>query len=55
MGQDLTIVRIAARLSRIVRGAARVADHFYFECFEDFLPENGIEFYYYDQLDSTKL
>ncbi len=26
MGQDLSIVRIAARLSRIVRGAARVAD-----------------------------
>jgi hypothetical protein len=26
MGQDLTIVRIAARLSRIVRGPARVAD-----------------------------
>jgi proline iminopeptidase len=25
----------------------------YFECFEDFLPPNGIEFYYYDQLDST--
>ncbi|MBB5060579.1 proline iminopeptidase [Granulicella aggregans] len=29
------------------------ADHRYFECFEDFLPLNGIEFYYYDQLDST--
>mgnify|MGYP005841404429 CR=1 FL=1 len=29
------------------------ADHQYFECFEDFLPHNGIEFYYYDQLDST--
>lgn len=29
------------------------ADHQYFECFEDFLPQNGIEFYYYDQLDST--
>jgi proline iminopeptidase len=29
------------------------ADHTYFECFEDFLPANGIEFYYYDQLDST--
>jgi proline iminopeptidase len=29
------------------------ADHSYFECFEDFLPPNGIEFYYYDQLDST--
>jgi proline iminopeptidase len=28
-------------------------DHSYFECFEDFLPPNGIEFYYYDQLDST--
>lgn len=28
------------------------ADHCYFECFEDFLPQNGIEFYYYDQLDS---
>lgn len=28
-------------------------DHTYFECFEDFLPQNGIEFYYYDQLDST--
>lgn len=29
------------------------ADHCYFECFEDFLPPNGIEMYYYDQLDST--
>ncbi len=29
------------------------ADHRYFECFESFLPPNGIEFYYYDQLDST--
>jgi proline iminopeptidase len=29
------------------------ADHIGFECFEDFLPANGIEFYYYDQLDST--
>jgi proline iminopeptidase len=29
------------------------ADHQYFECFESFLPQNGIEFYYYDQLDST--
>ncbi|MFN7922263.1 MAG: proline iminopeptidase-family hydrolase [Bryobacteraceae bacterium] len=28
-------------------------DHTYFECFEDFLPQNGVEFYYYDQLDST--
>jgi proline iminopeptidase len=28
-------------------------DHTFFECFEDFLPKNGIEFYYYDQLDST--
>jgi proline iminopeptidase len=28
-------------------------DHSYFECFEDFLPPNQIEFYYYDQLDST--
>ena len=25
--------------------------HEYFECFEDFLPQAGIEFYYYDQLD----
>ena len=29
------------------------ADHRYFEAFEDFFPINGIEFYYYDQLDST--
>jgi proline iminopeptidase len=29
------------------------ADHRYFEGFEDFLPLNGIELYYYDQLDST--
>lgn len=27
--------------------------HEYFECFEDFLPQAGIEFYYYDQLGST--
>jgi proline iminopeptidase len=26
--------------------------HEYFECFEDFLPQAGVEFYYYDQLDS---
>jgi len=26
------------------------APHDYFECFEDFLPQAGIEFYYYDQL-----
>lgn len=25
--------------------------HEYFECFEDFLPQAGVEFYYYDQLD----
>jgi len=25
--------------------------HEYFECFEDFLPQVGVEFYYYDQLD----
>jgi proline iminopeptidase len=29
------------------------ADHTGFECYEDFLPVNGIEFYYYDQLGST--
>ncbi len=28
------------------------ATHEYFECFEDFLPQQGIEFYYYDQLGS---
>jgi proline iminopeptidase len=28
------------------------ATHEYFECFEDFLPKAGIEFYYYDQLGS---
>jgi proline iminopeptidase len=26
--------------------------HEYFECFEDYLPRHGIEFYYYDQLGS---
>jgi len=26
--------------------------HEYFECFEDFLPQAGVEFYYYDQLGS---
>jgi proline iminopeptidase len=26
--------------------------HEYFECFEDFLPQAGMEFYYYDQLGS---
>jgi len=29
------------------------ATHEYMECFEDFLPQEGIEFYYYDQLGST--
>jgi proline iminopeptidase len=28
------------------------ATHEYLECFEDFLPQAGIEFYYYDQLGS---
>jgi proline iminopeptidase len=28
------------------------ATHEYFECFEDYLPAAGIEFYYYDQLGS---
>ncbi|MEJ7674966.1 MAG: alpha/beta fold hydrolase [Chitinophagaceae bacterium] len=28
----------------------QVLPHDYFECFEDFLPKEGIEFYYYDQL-----
>jgi proline iminopeptidase len=28
------------------------ATHEYFECFEDFLPAEGVEFYYYDQLGS---
>lgn len=27
--------------------------HEYFECFEDFLPAAGVEFYYYDQLGSA--
>jgi proline iminopeptidase len=27
--------------------------HEYLECFEDFLPQAGIEFYYYDQLGSA--
>jgi len=27
--------------------------HEYFECFEDFLPQAGVEFYYYDQLGSA--
>ena len=27
--------------------------HEYLECFEDFLPQEGIEFYYYDQLGSA--
>src|SRR4029079_12902908 len=26
--------------------------HEYFECFEDFLPQAGVEFWYYDQLGS---
>jgi proline iminopeptidase len=29
------------------------ATHEYFECFEDFLPQRGIEYYYYDQLGSA--
>src|SRR5712671_2516124 len=24
--------------------------HDYFECFEDFLPQHGVQFFYYDQL-----
>jgi proline iminopeptidase len=29
------------------------ATHEYLECFEDFLPQRGIEYYYYDQLGSA--
>ncbi|MBI4553609.1 MAG: proline iminopeptidase-family hydrolase, partial [Candidatus Latescibacteria bacterium] len=29
------------------------ATHEYFECFEDFLPQQGIQFFYYDQLGSA--
>jgi len=29
------------------------ATHEYFECFEDFLPQEAIEYYYYDQLGSA--
>lgn len=28
-------------------------NHIYLECFEDYLPQQGIEFYYYDQLGSA--
>lgn len=28
------------------------ANHMYFECFDSFLPQEGIEYYYYDQLGS---
>src|SRR5438874_8875445 len=27
--------------------------HEYFECFEDFLPQQGVQFFYYDQLGSA--
>ncbi|HJU84724.1 MAG TPA: proline iminopeptidase-family hydrolase [Holophagaceae bacterium] len=45
---------------KVGRGALKVlllhggpgGTHEYFECFEDFLPKEGIEFYYYDQLGS---
>lgn len=29
------------------------ATHEYFECFDSFLPKEGIEYYYYDQLGSA--
>jgi len=29
------------------------ANHEYFECFDSFFPEAGIEYYYYDQLESS--
>jgi proline iminopeptidase len=43
---------------RVGRGGIKVltlhggpgGTHQYFECFEDYLPQEGIEFYYYDQL-----
>jgi proline iminopeptidase len=46
---------------RVGSGKARVltlhggpgATHEYFECFEDFLPEAGFQFFYYDQLGSA--
>jgi pimeloyl-ACP methyl ester carboxylesterase len=32
---------------------AGLVAHEYFECFEDFLPQEGIQFIYYDQLGSA--
>ncbi|MEY4459873.1 MAG: hypothetical protein RIT38_1103, partial [Bacteroidota bacterium] len=29
------------------------ATHEYFECFDSFLPQEGVEYYYYDQLGSA--
>src|SRR6476646_7027491 len=43
----------AGRIKVLLLHGGPGADHRYFEGFEDFLPLNGIEFYYYDQLDST--
>lgn len=42
----------AGRIKMLTLHGGPGATHEYFECFEDFLPQQGVEFYYYDQLGS---
>ncbi len=42
----------AGKIKMLLLHGGPGATHEYFECFEDFLPAAGVEFYYYDQLGS---
>ncbi len=43
----------AGRIKLLTLHGGPGCTHEYFECFEDFLPAAGVEFYYYDQLGSA--
>ncbi len=43
----------AGRIKMLTLHGGPGVTHEYFECFEDFLPQAGIEFFYYDQLGSA--
>jgi len=38
----------SGRIKMLTLHGGSGATHEYFECFEDFLPRAGVEFYYYD-------
>ena len=43
----------AGRIKMLLLHGGPGFTHEYFECFEDFLPQEGIQFFYYDQLGSA--